>query len=422
MVSSRSIADEMRSYLLFSALMSEQVVQQRSRGFICTNAHPRGCAAVVERQIQAVTGSPLQGSAGPQRALVIGASTGYGLSSRIALAWGFGAKTLGIYFEREPAGKKTATAGFYNTAALQARAAQDGLWAYGINGDAFSDEVKARTAERIRSALGQVDIVIYSLASPKRTDPRTGITHSSALKTLGEPYVNRSIDLSTGQVGEATIEAATEEEAAATVKVMGGEDWTWWIDKLLAEDLLAPGARTLAYSYLGPELTWPMYRAGTIGAAKKDLEAAAKKLSERLAAAVGGAAWVAVNKAVVTQASSAIPVLPLYISLLFKVMKAKGLHEDCIEQMRRLCLDHLAGGKVPRTDAEGLIRLDDLELREGVQQEVAALWPRVTTANLREISDFNGFQLAFNQLFGFDVEGVDYDQPVETEIAIVNPG
>jgi enoyl-[acyl-carrier protein] reductase/trans-2-enoyl-CoA reductase (NAD+) len=353
--------------------------------------------------------------------LVIGASTGYGLSSRIALAWGFGAKTLGIYFEREPAGKKTATAGFYNTAALQARAAQDGLWAYGINGDAFSDDVKEQTAERIRSELGQVDIVIYSLASPKRTDPRTGITHSSVLKTLGQPYVNRSIDLSTGQVGEAAIEPATEEETASTVKVMGGEDWTWWIDKLLAEDLLAPGARTLAYSYLGPELTWPMYRAGTIGAAKKDLEATANRLSARLAAALGGDAWVAVNKAVVTQASSAIPVLPLYISLLFKVMKAKGLHEGCIEQMRRLCLDHLADGRTPQTDADRLIRLDDLELRDDVQQEVAALWPQVTTENLREISDFDGFQLAFNQLFGFDVEGVDYEQPVETEIAIVNP-
>ncbi len=401
--------------------MSEQVVHQRSRGFICTNAHPTGCAAVVDRQIQAVTESPLKGASGPKRALVIGASTGYGLSSRIALAWGFGAKTLGVYYEREPAGKKTATAGFYNTAAMQTRAAKEGLWAYGINGDAFSDDVKSQTAERIRSALGQVDIVIYSLASPKRTDPRTGVTHSSVLKTLGEPYVNRSIDLSTGQVGEATIDPASEEEAAATVKVMGGEDWTWWIDKLLAEDLLASGARTLAYSYLGPELTWPMYRAGTIGAAKKDLEATARKLSERLQTAVGGDAWVAVNKAVVTQASSAIPVLPLYISLLFKVMKTKGLHEDCIEQMRRLCLDHLADGKVPQTDAERLIRLDDLELREDVQQEVAALWPQVTTENLREISDFGGFQLAFNQLFGFDVEGVDYDQPVETEIAIVNP-
>lgn len=400
--------------------MSEQVVQQRSRGFICTNAHPGGCAAVVDRQIRAITRSPLRGSPGPKRALVIGASTGYGLSSRIALGWGFGAKTLGVYFEREPAGKRTATAGYYNTAAVQARAAQDGLWAYGINGDAFSDDIKAQTAERIRSELGQVDIVIYSLASPKRTDPRTGVTHSSVLKTLGDPYVNRSIDLSTGEVGEAKIEPATAEETAATIKVMGGEDWTWWIDKLLAEDLLAPGARTLAYSYLGPELTWPMYRAGTIGAAKKDLEATAKQLSERLGA-LGGDAWVAVNKAVVTQASAAIPVLPLYISLLFKVMKAKGLHEDCIEQMRRLCLDHLADGITPQTDADRLIRLDDLELRDDVQQEVVSLWPQVTTENLREISDFNGFQLAFNQLFGFDIEGIDYTQPLETEIAVVNP-
>lgn len=401
--------------------MPEQAVHQRSRGFICTNAHPAGCSAVVERQIQAITGSPLRQTGGPKRALILGSSTGYGLASRIALAWGFGAKTLGVYFERDPAGKRTATAGFYNTAAMQARAAQDGLWAYGINGDAYSDEVKAQTADVIRKELGQVDIVIYSLASPKRTDPRSGETYSSVLKTLGEPYVNRSIDLSSGEIGEATIEAATAEEAAATVKVMGGEDWQWWMDKLAAEDLLAPGARTLAYSYLGPELTWPMYRAGTIGAAKKDLEATARRISESLRASVGGDAWVAVNKAVVTQASSAIPVLPLYISLLFKVMKAKGLHEDCIEQMRRLCLDHLAEGKTPQTDSDRLIRLDDLELREDVQQEVAALWPQVTTENLRELSDFDGFQLAFNQLFGFDVEGVDYDQPVETEISITNP-
>lgn len=407
--------------LLFSAFMSEQVIRQRSRGFICTNAHPTGCAAVVDRQIKAITNSRLKDATGPKRALVIGSSTGYGLASRIALAWGFEAKTLGIYFEREPAGKRTATAGYYNTAAMQDRAAKDGLWAHGINGDAFSDDLKAEAADVIRKELGQVDIVIYSLASPKRTDPRSGETYSSVLKTLGEPYTNRSIDLSTGVVGEASIEPATEQETAETVKVMGGEDWTWWIDKLLAEDLLAPGARTLAYSYLGPELTWPMYRGGTIGTAKKDLEATARQLSERLKAAVGGDAWVAVNKAVVTQASSAIPVLPLYISLLFKVMKAEGTHEDCIEQMRRLCLDHLADGKEPQTDADRLIRLDDLELSDDVQAKVAEMWPQVNTENLNAVSDFAGFRHSFNQLFGFDVEGVDYDQPVESELSIVNP-
>ena len=401
--------------------MPEQVIRQRSRGFICTNAHPAGCAAVVDRQIKSVTESSLNNVSGPKRALIIGSSTGYGLASRIALAWGFQAKTLGLYFEREPSGKRTASAGHYNTATLQARAAEDGLWAYGINGDAFSDDVKAQAADVIRRELGQVDIVIYSLASPKRTDPRSGETYSSVLKTLGEPYTNRSIDLSTGVVGEASIESATEEEAANTVKVMGGEDWNWWIEKLLAEDLLAPGARTLAYSYIGPELTWPMYRGGTIGAAKKDLEATAGTLSELLKTSVGGDAWVAVNKAVVTQASSAIPVLPLYISLLFKVMKAKGTHEDCIEQMRRLFLNHLADGKAPRTDADRLIRLDDLELSEDVQQQVTELWPQVTTDNLQDVSDYAGFRLSFNQLFGFDVEGIDHDQPVESEVMIVNP-
>jgi enoyl-[acyl-carrier protein] reductase/trans-2-enoyl-CoA reductase (NAD+) len=407
--------------LLFSAFMSEQVIRQRSRGFICTNAHPIGCATVVDRQIRAISESPLKEASGPKRALIIGSSTGYGLASRIALAWGFEAKTLGIYFEREPSGKKTASAGYYNTAAMQARAAEDGLWAYGINGDAFSDDIKSKAADVIRRELGQVDIVIYSLASPKRTDPRSGVTYSSVLKTLGDPYTNRSIDLSTGLVGKASIEPATEEEASDTVKVMGGEDWKWWIEKLLAEDLLAPGARTLAYSYLGPELTWPMYRGGTIGAAKKDLEATAGQLSELLKKSVGGAAWVAVNKAVVTQASSAIPVLPLYISLLFKVMKAQGTHEGCIEQMRRLCLDHLADGKEPQTDAEQLIRVDDLELSADVQAQVAELWPQVTTENLNDLSDFAGFRHSFNQLFGFDVEGVDYDLPVESEVAIVNP-
>ncbi len=401
--------------------MPEQVIRQRSRGFICTNAHPAGCAAVVDRQIKSVTESSLNNVSGPKRALIIGSSTGYGLASRIALAWGFQAKTLGVYFEREPSGKRTASAGHYNTATLQARAAENGLWAYGINGDAFSDDVKAQAADVIRRELGQVDIVIYSLASPKRTDPRSGETYSSVLKTLGEPYTNRSIDLSTGVVGEASIESATEEEAANTVKVMGGEDWNWWIEKLLAEDLLAPGARTLAYSYIGPELTWPMYRGGTIGAAKKDLEATAGTLSELLKTSVGGDAWVAVNKAVVTQASSAIPVLPLYISLLFKVMKAKGTHEDCIEQMRRLFLNHLADGKAPRTDADRLIRLDDLELSEDVQQQVTELWPQVTTDNLQDVSDYAGFRLSFSQLFGFDVEGIDYDQPVESEVMIVNP-
>ncbi|MCB9383214.1 MAG: trans-2-enoyl-CoA reductase family protein [Bryobacterales bacterium] len=396
--------------------MPEQVVQQKVRGFICVNAHPAGCEATVDQQIAHVKSADL--GEGPKSALVIGSSTGYGLSSRIALGFGFGAKTLGVFFEKPPAGKRPATAGWYNSAAFERRADEHGLWAASLNGDAFSDELKQQAAERIRNEMGKVDTVIYSLASPRRTNPRTGEQWMSALKPIGASYSGKTIELGSGEVTTATVEPATEEEIRQTVGVMGGEDWRWWIEMLREQDLLAPGARTLAYSYIGPELTWPIYRDGTIGRAKQDLERVGDELDALLAAELGGGAWVSVNKAVVTQASSAIPVVPLYISLLFRVMKEKGIHEGCIEQLARLCADHLAAGKQPAVDAKRRIRLDDLEMREDVQNEVARLWPQVTTENLDALSDFAGLKRDFNQLFGFEVEGVDYAAPVETEVGI----
>jgi enoyl-[acyl-carrier protein] reductase/trans-2-enoyl-CoA reductase (NAD+) len=398
--------------------MALTVVQQKVRGFICINAHPGGCARSVERQIGSVLAARPDGATGPKNALVIGSSTGYGLASRIALAWGFGAKTLGVFFEKEPSGKRTATAGYYQTAALHARARQDGLFAAGINGDAFSEEIKREAVAQIRQSMGPIDTVIYSLASPRRVNPRTGETLQSALKPIGQSFTGKTINLANGEVTETTVEPANDEEIRQTIGVMGGEDWRWWIELLLEEGLLAEGARTLAYSYVGPELTWPIYRDGTIGAAKKDLAKTADALHTMLADKVGGGAWVSVNKAVVTQASAAIPVVPLYVSLLFKVMKAKGLHEGCIEQLERLCFEHLRDGVSPQVDAERLIRLDDLEMRDNVQQETIALWPDVTTENLSTISDYDGFRRDFNQLFGFEVEGVDYDAPVETEVGL----
>jgi len=398
--------------------MAEQVVKQKVRGFICINAHPGGCARAVENQIEHVASRKPATASGPRAALVIGASTGYGLASRVALAYGFGAKTLGVFFEKPPSGKRTATAGWYNSAAFERRAREDGLWAASLNGDAFSDEIKQTAAEHIRNELGKVDTVIYSLASPRRTNPRTGETFQSTLKPIGQSYSGKTIDLGSGEVTTASIEPASEDEIRQTVAVMGGEDWRWWIDLLLERDLLAEGARTLAYSYLGPELTWPIYRDGTIGKAKQDLARTADELDALLRDHLGGHAWVSVNKAVVTQASAAIPVLPLYISLLFRVMKRKGLHEGCVEQMSRLCFDHLADGKAPAVDADRLIRLDDLEMRGDVQSEVARLWPKVDTGNLSELSDFAGLKRDFNQLFGFDVPDVDYEAPVETEVPI----
>ena len=396
--------------------MSLQIVKRRSRGFICVNAHPEGCRRNVERWVAGVKGKISGGQNAPKNVLVIGASTGYGLASRIAAAWGYGAKTLGVFFERPPEGDKTATAGHYNTAALHALAARDGLFAASINGDAFSDEIKRAAAETIRKEMAPIDLVIYSLASPKRTDSRTGKTYSSALKPVGQAYTNRTIELDSEKVVSVTLQPASDEEVADTVAVMGGEDWRRWMDMLLEEKLLARGARTLAYSYIGPEITWPIYRDGTIGRAKKDLELAAKDLDAVLAKQLGGHAWVSVNKAVVTQASAAIPVVPLYLSLLPLVMKKKNLDEGPLEQMRRLFTDFLCAADAPRLDEARRLRLDDREMRVDVQSEVAALWPKVTTENLRQVSAFGGFQREFRGLFGFEVEGVDYDLPTETDL------
>jgi enoyl-[acyl-carrier protein] reductase/trans-2-enoyl-CoA reductase (NAD+) len=396
--------------------MPLQIIKRRSRGFICVNAHPEGCRQNVERWVAGIRGQVPNGQQSPKNVLVIGASTGYGLASRIAAAWGYGAKTLGVFFERPPDGDKTATAGHYNTVAFHSLAQKDGLFAASINGDAFSDEIKRATVDVLRKQMAPVDLVIYSLASPKRTDSRTGHVHNSVLKPVGQAYTNRTVELDSEKVVNVTLPPASDNEIADTVAVMGGDDWRRWIDLLLEHKLLAEGARTLAYSYIGPELTWPIYRDGTIGQAKKDLEHAAAKLDAILASKLGGHAWVSVNKAVVTQASAAIPVVPLYLSLLPLVMKQKNLDEGPLEQMRRLFTDFLCSGKAPELDEARRLRLDDREMRSDVQAEVAALWPRVTTENLRAITDFAGFQREFRGLFGFEVEGVDYEKPVETDL------
>jgi enoyl-[acyl-carrier protein] reductase/trans-2-enoyl-CoA reductase (NAD+) len=396
--------------------MPQQIVKRRSRGFICVNAHPEGCRRNVERWVAGARGKIPAGQTGPKNVLVIGASTGYGLASRIAAAWGYGAKTLGVFFERPPEGDKTASAGHYNTVAFHSLARNDGLFAASINGDAFSDEIKRAAADILRKQMAPVDLVIYSLASPKRTDPRTGKVHNSALKPIGQAFTNRTIELDSEKVVSVTLPPANENEIADTVAVMGGDDWRRWMEMLLEEKLLADGARAIAYSYIGPEITWPIYRDGTIGHAKKDLERAASDLDVALAGKLGGHAWVSVNKAVVTQASAAIPVVPLYLSLLPLVMRGKKLDEGPLEQMRRLFADFLCAGSAPKLDEARRLRLDDREMRVDVQAEVAALWPQVTTENLRAVTDFGGFQREFRGLFGFEVDGVDYEQPTETDL------
>jgi enoyl-[acyl-carrier protein] reductase/trans-2-enoyl-CoA reductase (NAD+) len=396
--------------------MPSQIIKRRSRGFICVNAHPEGCWRNVERWVAGIKGQIPAGQNAPKNVLVVGASTGYGLASRIAAAWGYGAKTLGVFFERPPEGDKTATAGHYNTVALHSIAKKDGLFADSINGDAFSDEIKRAAAEAIRREMAPIDLVIYSLASPKRADSRTGKVYSSVLKPVGQPYTNRTIELDSEKVVSVTLQPANDDEIGDTVAVMGGEDWRRWMDMLLEEKLLAPGARTLAYSYIGPEITWPIYRDGTIGQAKKDLERAAKDIDSTLANQLGGNAWVSVNKAVVTQASAAIPVVPLYLSLLPLAMRNRNLDEGPLEQMRRLFTDFLCTGQAPKLDETRRVRLDDREMRGDVQADVAALWPQVTTENLREVSAFAEFQREFRGLFGFEVEGVDYEQPTETDL------
>ncbi|BCX48873.1 enoyl-[acyl-carrier-protein] reductase FabV [Haloferula helveola] len=382
------------------------IVEPKIRGFICTTAHPDGCAKHVADQIAVVKSrGPIEG--GPKRVLVIGSSTGYGLSSRIAAAFGCGASTIGVFFEKPGSEKRTGTAGWYNSAAFEKEAAAAGLYARSFNGDAFSDAMKETVIEAIKSDLGQVDCVIYSLASPRREHPKSGEVFKSVLKPIGQTYTNKNLNTSTKVVDEVTIEPATQDEIDQTIAVMGGEDWEMWIDALQQAGVLAEGVKTVAYSYIGPEVTWPIYTNGTIGAAKEDLEKSQRKLDEKLAG-LGGKAWVSVNKALVTQASSAIPVVPLYISLLYKVMKAKGTHEDTIEQMDRLFRDRLYGAADPQPDEAGRIRIDDWEMTDDVQAAVDKVWNEVNTDNLLELADVDGYESSFLRLFGFGLEGVDY--------------
>ena len=379
------------------------IVEPKIRDFICVTAHPEGCAKHVANQIAVVRSrGPIPD--GPKKVLVIGASTGYGLASRIAAAFGSGAATVGVFFERPSEPGRTATAGWYNSAAFEREAREAGLYARSFNGDAFSDAMKSEVIAAIRSDLGQADCVIYSLASPRRTHPKTGEVFRSTLKPIGEPYRNKNLNTKTGIVRKLTIEPATEDEIAQTVAVMGGEDWEMWIDALLEAGVLAPGTQTLAYSYIGPALTWPIYKNGTIGRAKEDLDRARQAIDQKLSP-IGGKAWVAVNKALVTQASSAIPVVPLYISLLYKIMKAKGTHEDCIEQMDRLFRDRFRN---PQPDETGRIRLDDWEMDADTQDQITERWKHVTTDHLAELADFEGYKSSFLRLFGFGLPGIDY--------------
>lgn len=391
------------------------IIQPKIRGFICTTAHPLGCSKVVEAQIEYMKSKGR--SEGPKTALIIGASTGYGLASRIAATYGAGAKTIGVFFEKEADDKRTASPGWYNSAAFETFAHSDGHYAKSINGDAFSQEVKQRTADLIRQDLGKVDLIIYSLASPRRTHPVTGQVFSSVLKPIGQSFTGKSIDVFRGEVKNVTIEPADAEEAADTVAVMGGEDWEMWIDFLAQENLLSDGVQTVAYSYLGPELTHDIYKNGTIGKAKEHLKATADKLNQKLQTLHGGAV-VSVNKAVVTQASAAIPVVPLYVSILFKIMKENGTHEGCIEQVDRLFREHLYSRHPVERDAEGYIRVDDLEMRKDVQRQVMTLWPQITTENLLQLTDLQGYREDFYNLFGFHVAGVDYDAEVDPAVKI----
>ncbi|WAC18198.1 trans-2-enoyl-CoA reductase family protein [Luteolibacter sp. SL250] len=391
------------------------IVAPKIRGFICTTAHPDGCAKHVAEQISVVKSRGLIAN-GPKKVLVIGSSTGYGLSSRIAAAFGSNAATIGVFFEKPGEAEKCGTAGWYNSAAFEKEAAAAGLYARSFNGDAFSDDVKTQVIAAIKADLGQVDCVIYSLASPRRTDPKSGEVYKSVLKPVGTSYTNKNLNTGNGVVNEVTIEPAEGDDIAQTVAVMGGEDWQMWIDALLDAGVLADGVQTVSYSYIGPEVTWPIYKNGTIGKAKEDLERVQRELDAKLAP-LHGKAWVSVNKALVTQASSAIPVVPLYISLLYKAMKAAGNHEDTIEQMDRLFRDHLYSGDA-QPDEAGRIRVDDWEMTPEIQGIVDQRWKEVNTENLGELGDFEGYQSSFLRLFGFGLAGVDYSADTDTSVGV----
>ena len=373
------------------------------------NAHPIGCSAQVDEQIAYVKS---QGRIhGTKSALIIGSSTGYGLASRIVAAFGCEAPTVGVFYERPGAEKRTGTAGWYNTNAFDQRAKEADLAASSINGDAFSDEIMEQVTETIRSQSGTVDLVVYSLASPVRTDPATGVTYRSVIKPIGEPFESFTADPFTGELTTCNISPATPEEIESTIQVMGGSDWRRWIEHLRNEGVLAKGVKTVAYSYIGPPSTKPMYRNGTIGRAKVDLEATADGLSEKLSS-LDGSAYISVNKALVTRASAVIPVVPLYIALLYRAMKAQNIHEDCIRQMQRLFADRLYSGSAVAVDDEGRIRMDDREMRADIQKEVDDIWQNIEKADLSSVADFEGYRKAFLQCHGFDVDGVDYEVDV----------
>jgi enoyl-[acyl-carrier protein] reductase/trans-2-enoyl-CoA reductase (NAD+) len=390
------------------------VIQPKVRGFLCTTTHPKGCYENVRRQAEHVRGHG-EIADGPKRVLVLGASTGYGLASRITAAFGSSAATIGVFFEKPGTERKPGTAGWYNSAAFHQMADEAGLYAKSLNGDAFSDDMKVKVIDLIKADLGQVDLVVYSLAAPRRTHPKTGEVFNSTLKPIGQATTQKGVNTDKEAIQDFHLEAATQEEIDHTVAVMGGEDWEMWIDALAEADVLAEGAKTTAYTYIGEKMTWDIYWHGTIGAAKQDLDRRVVGLREQLAP-LGGDARVSVLKAVVTQASAAIPAMPIYLAILFKVMKARGVHEGCIEQINRLFRERLYGDG--ELDEAGRLRVDQLELDPAVQAEVADIWDQISTDNLRSLADFEGYRQEFLQLFGFGVAGVDYDADVNPEVDI----
>lgn len=389
------------------------IIEPKIRGFICTTAHPIGCEQNVADQIEFVKSKGKFN--GAKNALIIGSSTGYGLATRIAAAFGCGAKTIGVAFEKPAMGSRTATAGWYNTAAFQKFAKEEGIYAKSVMGDAFSDEIKDKTIDLIKKDLGKVDLVIYSLAAPRRTSP-DGTTYSSVIKPIGENYSSKTIDMRSHELSTASVDAASEKEVADTIKVMGGEDWKLWINALAKADVLEKDAYTVAFSYIGPMVTHAIYTDGSIGMAKKDLEKSANEITAEHKN-IGCRAYISVNKAVVTQASSAIPAVPLYTSILFKIMKEDGIHEGCIEQMRRMLAEKLYV-KTPVTDGCGRLRLDDLELQNDIQKKVSEIWDKVDENNFKTLTDLDGYWADFNLLFGFGNSKVDYSKDVDAEVEI----
>lgn len=394
------------------------IIKPKIRGFICTTAHPEGCTKHVMQWIEYVKKQSCLGE-GPKKVLVIGASTGFGLGSRIVAAFGMGAKTVGVFFEKPANRKRTASAGWYNAAAFEKAAHDEELYAKSINGDAFSEAIKQKTIDLIKNDWqGNVDLVIYSIASPRRIHPKSGEVFNSVLKPIGQQYRSKTVNVMTGKVSEIFIEPANEKEIKDTEAVMGGEDWILWVDTLLKNNCLAKGVKAVTFTYIGPELTHAIYRNGTIGRAKLHLEKAVKELDVQLKLKLDGRALISVNKALVTHASAAIPVVPLYISLLYKIMKTKNIHEGCIEQIWRLFSQYLYNNHEIPTDAEGRIRIDDLEMRYDVQKEVERLWHLIGNDNIEIVSDIAGYRREFYQLFGFDLGNVNYEKEVDIDVTI----